>query len=50
MQIEDYCKLGRYGLEEYEECRCYNCRHFTLPRSEMKKVREIKRQIKGGEK
>ena len=45
-QIEDYCKLGRYGLEEYEECRCYNCRHFTLSRSEMKRVREIKRQIK----
>ena len=45
-QIEDYCKLGRYGLYEDEECRCYNCRHFTLSKSKMKKVREIKRQIK----
>ena len=45
-QIEDYCKLGRYGLEDQEECRCYNCRHFALSRSEMKKVREMKRQIK----
>ena len=45
--IEDYCKLGRYGLEEYKICRCYNCRHFTLSRSEMKKAREIKRLING---
>ena len=45
-QIEDFCKLGRYGLEDQEECRCYNCRHFTLSRSEMKKVREIIRLIK----
>ena len=45
-QIEDYCKLGRYGLEGYEGCHCYNCRHFTLLRSEMKKVRGIKRLIK----
>ena len=45
-QIEDYCKLGRYGLEEYEECRCYNCRHFTLSRRDMKKARELKAKIK----
>ena len=45
-QIEDYCKLGRYGLEEYEECRCYNCRHFALSRRDMKKVRELKAIIK----
>ena len=41
-QIEDYCKLGRYGLEDQEECRCYNCRHFTLSRRDMKKARELK--------
>ena len=41
-QIEDYCMLGRYGLEDQEECRCYNCRHFTLSRRDMKKVRELK--------
>ena len=46
-QIEDYCKLGRYGLEEYEECRCYNCMNFTLSRRDMKKAREIKRLING---
>lgn len=45
--IEDYCKLGRYGLEEYKISRCYNCRHFTLSRSEMKKARETKRLING---
>ena len=45
-QIEDYCKLGRYGLEEYEECRCYNCRHFTLSRCDMKRASEIKAEIK----
>ena len=45
--IEDYCKLGRYGLEEHKICRCCNCRHFTLSRSEMKKAREIKRLING---
>lgn len=45
-QIEDYCKLGRYGKEDEEECRCYDCRHFTLSKSEMKKAREIKRKIK----
>lgn len=45
-QIEDYCKLGRYGLEDQEECRCYNCRHFTLSRRDMKKVRELKAMIK----
>ena len=44
--IEDYCKLGRYGLEEYKICRCYNCRHFTLSRRDMKKVRELKAMIK----
>ena len=47
-QIEDYCKLGRYNSEVYEICRCNNCRYFTLSKSEMKKVREIKRQIKKG--
>ena len=36
-QIEDYCMLGRYGLEDQEECRCYNCRHFTLSRRDMEK-------------
>lgn len=45
-QIEDYCKLGRYGLKDQEECRCYNCRHFTLSRRDMKKVRELKAMIK----
>ena len=45
-QIEDYCKLGRYGSEEYEECRCYNCMNFTLSRRDMKKVRELKAKIK----
>ena len=34
--------LGRYGLEDPEECRCYNCRHFTLSRRDMKKARELK--------
>ena len=47
-QIKDYCKLGRYNSEIYEICRCNNCRYFTLSKSEMKKVREIKRQIKKG--
>ena len=45
-QIEDFCKLGRYGLEDQEECRCYNCRHFTLSRRDMKKARELKAKIK----
>ena len=45
-RTEDYCKLGRYGSEEYEECRCYNCRKFTLSRRDMKKVRELKAMIK----
>ena len=45
-QIEDYCMLGRYGLEDQEECRCYNCRHFTLSRRDMKKARELKAKIK----
>ena len=46
-RTEDYCKLGRYSLNKYRICRCYNCRHFTLSRSEMKKAREIKRLING---
>lgn len=45
-QIEDFCKLGRYGLEEHEECRCCNCPNFTLSRHDMKKVRELKAKIK----
>lgn len=45
-QTEDYCGLGRYGREEYEECRCYNCRHFTLSRDAMKAVRNLKSLIK----
>ena len=46
--IEDYCKLHRYGLDDssYEECCCYNCRHFTLSRRDMKKARERKAEIK----
>ena len=45
-QIEDYCKLGRYGTEDYEECHCYNCMHFTLSRCDMKRVRALKEKIK----
>ena len=47
-QVEDYCKLNRYGLDDsnYEECNCYNCRHFTLSRRDMKKARERKAEIK----
>lgn len=45
-QIKDYCKLGRYNSEIYEICRCNNCRHFTLSRRDMKKVRELKAMIK----
>ena len=46
-RTEDYCKLGRYILNKDIICRCYNCRHFTLSRSEMKKARETKRLISG---
>lgn len=47
-QTEDYCKLHIYGLDDsnYEECRCYNCKHFTLSRRNMKKARERKAVIK----
>ena len=45
-RTEDYCKLGRYSLNKYIICRCYNCRHFTLSRRDMKKVRELKAMIK----
>ena len=45
-QTEDYCGLGRYGMEDYEECRCFNCRHFSLSRLAMKKARELKSRIK----
>ena len=45
-EIVDYCKLGRYGSGGYEECRCYNCRHFTLSRYDMKMARERKAEIK----
>lgn len=45
-QTEDYCGLGRYGREDYEECRCYNCRHFTLSKAAMKEARELKSLIK----
>lgn len=45
-QTEDFCGLGRYGREDYEECRCYNCRHFTLSRAAMKEARDLKSLIK----
>lgn len=45
-QTEDYCGLGRYGREAYEECRCYNCRHFNLSRTAMKEARNLKSLIK----
>ena len=46
-RTEDYCKLRGYSLNKYRICPCYNCRHFTLSRSEMKKAREMKKLIKG---
>lgn len=45
-QTEDYCGLGRYGRGNDEECRCYNCRHFTLSRDAMKEARALKSWIK----
>ena len=44
--IEDYCKLGIYGKEEYEECPCSKCKHFALSRRTMRRARELKAEMK----
>ena len=45
-QVEEYCKLGRYGRDGYEEPRCHDCRHFSISRAAMREARNIKHKIK----